>query len=719
MKNRFIRRSFLVTAISMGITCVTYAQSADEAGTAEAAAAEEEQPVLEEIVVTALRRGEQNLLDAPLAITAFGGDWIENRGFTNLNDFLQLAPGVSNVEMVPGVNTIQMRGISASIGENNVGFYLDEVPFSFIFNNNVPDLRSFDLERVEILRGPQSTLYGAGAIAGVVRTVTRDPVLDAFEFKGDGSFSSTRGGGTNWEGNVAINIPIVQDRLALRAVYIQEEQSGWIDQTVLGIDDANETDLKNFRIKLLGQVNDKLSISAMFWGSRLDTFSSSNAFGDGTNNEAVETPSSTDYDVYNLKINYAGDKMGIVSSSSYITVDSKLVFDFILGFPLNNTTQPKTFTQEVRFFSKYDGPWQWTAGGFLRDAEQYRAQESDVLPLLGLEQSIEFEKVTAWNGFGEVTRTFLDGKLDLTGGVRYLTETRSTEQKVRPTEPFKNDFDNTTVRANITYRPQDNWMTYFSFGQGVRSGVNNLALSLDGAAALGVILPSAVAPEHVDSYELGIKGQFLDGRLTLDAAAYLIKWKDRQAVVPVVAGVLFGVVNASKVRSPGLEVAMNWLVKPGLTVGLTGAWNDSEIAGDVFAQATVFDPQTGTATGETVPIKVFSGGDRLDNSPKYTLGATLGYVRQISNGVTLVANGSAQYATQRELRSFGALVVGDKLFTVDARIGVDMDRWGIYLFARNLTDEDGVIAASPFKLIQGFGTRPRPRTIGLNFKFRY
>jgi len=104
---------------------------------------------------------------------------------------------------------------------------------------------------------------------------------------------------------------------------------------------------------------------------------------------------------------------------------------------------------------------------------------------------------------------------------------------------------------------------------------------------------------------------------------------------------------------------------------------------------------------------------------KYTFGATLGYVRQISNGVTLVANGSAQYATQRELRTFGALVVGDKLFTVDARIGVDIDRWGLYLFARNLTDEDGVIAASPFKLIQGFGTRPRPRTIGVNFKFRY
>jgi len=685
---------------------------------------EEEQLVLEEIVVTALRRGEQDLLDVPLAITAFGGDWIENRGFTSLNDFIQLAPGVTNAELVPGFHQIQMRGISAGVGENNVGYYLDEVPFAYIFQNNVPDLRSFDLERVEILRGPQSTLYGAGAIAGVVRTITRDPVLDAFEFKGDGSVSSIRGGGTNWEGNVAINLPIVQDRLALRVVYIQEEQSGWIDQTVLGIDNANQTDLKNFRIKLLGQVNDKLSISAMAWGSRLDTFSSSSAFDDGTNNEAVETLSSFDYDIYNLTINYAGDKMGLVSSTSYMTVDTKLVFDVTLpipGFPpatLDNSFDPKTFTQEVRLFSKYDGPWQWTAGAYYRNTRQNRIQESIVLPLLGLDPSIQFDKVKAWNVFAEVTRTFLDGKLDVTAGGRFLKETRSTEQKVRPSEPFESNFDAATARVNVTYRPQDNWMTYFNFGQGFRSGVNQLAISLDTAAVFGVILPAAVDPEHVNSFEFGIKGEFLDGRLTLDAAAYLIKWKDMQTIIPVVANVLSGVVNASRAKSPGVEVAVNWLAAQGLTVGLVGGWNDSHIVGDVFAEQLVFDPQTGIPTTET--ILLFADGDRLNLVPEWTLGATLDYIRKLSNAVTLVATGSAQYATQREFRAFGPKVVGDKLLTVDARIGVDIGRWGwgMYLFVRNLTNEDGIIIPSGFKF-PNFGTRPRPRTIGVNFKFRY
>ena len=265
-------------------------------------------------------------------------------------------------------------------------------------------------------------------------------------------------------------------------------------------------------------------------------------------------------------------------------------------------------------------------------------------------------------------------------------------------------------------------MTYFTFGQGSRSGVNQLVVSLEAAATIGVILPSAVEPDYVNSFELGIKGKFLDGRLTLDAAVYLIKWKDLQTIIPVVAsGLISGVVNASEAKSPGVEVAVNWLAAQGLTVGLVGSWNDSQIVGDVFVEATVIDFRTGLPTGETVPILVFADGDRLNLVPEWTLGATLDYVRQMSDAVTLVANGSAQITAEREFRGFGPfgpVAVGDKLLNVDARIGVDIGRWGMYLFAENLTNEDGIITPSVFKG-PNFGTRPRPRTIGVNLKFRY
>lgn len=674
--------------------------------------------VLEEIIVTATRRGETRLLETPLAISAFGGDWLEDRGYNGLADFIQMTPSVTIVETVPGLNNIQMRGISPGVGENNIGFYLDEVPLAYINQSFLPDLRSFDLQRVEMLRGPQTTLYGAGALGGVVRTVTRDPALDEFQLKADVSAGSITDGGEVYEGNVAVNVPLVEDRLALRAVYMQEDRDGWIDQTVLGKDDYNASDTENYRIKLLGQVTDELSVSAMYWGSEIEAFSTNEALEDRTNTEAGETDSTFEYDIYNLTLRYENDRFGVVSSTSQSELKTFLRSDFLFGFTLDTILDPETLTQEIRVYSTHEGPWQWSGGVFYRDAEQTQFQTSDLLPLLGLDPVIQFDTVEAWSGFGEVTGTFLDGKLDITIGGRYLEEDRSSEQRVRPTPPFENSFDEFTPKFDVTYRPADNWMVFFNYGEGFRSGINQFAISLETAALFGVELPTAAQPESADSYEVGIKGTFFDDRLSVDLVAFQLVWQDLQVLVPIISGVLVGAVNASEATSPGYELALNWVASEDLDFGFNLSWNDAKIDEDVTVNATALDPATGLPLPNPVPVAVLFKDDRINNVPEWNASATADYRRSVSGDMMLSANLTVQHVSDREFRSFGNPAFGDSLTTVDARVGLARGNWAVYLFGNNLFDEDGIIQPDA-TFIANSGTRYQPRTVGINLKFDY
>lgn len=341
---------------------------------------------LDEIVVTADRRGEQKPTETPLAITAYDGGWLADRGYSGVKDFIQYTPGASITEFMPGLSRIQMRGISAGVGENNIGYYLDEVPIAFINQNNLPDLRAFDMDRIEVLRGPQGTLYGAGALAGVVRAITQAPDLTSRAFKLDTELSSVSGGGTGNAFRVAANQPLAEDVLGIRAVYSREDNAGWIDQTKFGENDYNSSEIQNLRLKMLANITDTLSLSTMYWGSRVEANGSPNSMPGDVMNETSRTPSQHDYDILNLNLtlNYDGDRFGLVSATSLMDMDSLRRSDFILGHTLDTHLDPKAFTQEVRAFSTHDGDWQWSAGAYLRDAEQSQEQNSEALKILKL-----------------------------------------------------------------------------------------------------------------------------------------------------------------------------------------------------------------------------------------------------------------------------------------------------------------------------------------------
>ena len=211
-------------------------------------AAMADEVVPDEIVVTAQKRA-QPLQDVPLSISALTAEQIEKRGFDGFTDYARSVPGLSFVDRGSGRNKITLRGVSTGVDQNHqspVGIYIDETPVSF--PNNEPDLRLYDIERIEVLRGPQGTLYGAGSMGGTIRMITAKPKLDRIEASVSGSLSATRHGDESVALNGMINVPLATDKVAMRTVFYYRNEGGFVDNTQLGKSNVNDAETWGARV---------------------------------------------------------------------------------------------------------------------------------------------------------------------------------------------------------------------------------------------------------------------------------------------------------------------------------------------------------------------------------------------------------------------------------------------------------------------------------------
>ena len=215
---------------------------------------------LEEVVVTARKRSERQI-DVPIALTSISGDALDQRGVSSVGAALSEVPGV-NIYDRGGSYKLSIRGISTSLGSNENGYYLDDLPFTGVTVPLNPDVRAWDIDRIEVLRGPQGTLLGEGSMGGTVRILTRDPEFNDWDAKLSLSGSSTSDGGTNRGAKAMINIPLVDDRLALRLAGTKEKFPGWIDNVVTGAQNVNLLEYTSYRAKLRFQPTDALSVGA-------------------------------------------------------------------------------------------------------------------------------------------------------------------------------------------------------------------------------------------------------------------------------------------------------------------------------------------------------------------------------------------------------------------------------------------------------------------------
>ena len=350
---------------------------------------------IEEITVTASKRSE-NLQEVPTSISAITGDNLAEMGALDLDDYIRSLPGVQFQNEGPGRNKLSIRGVASFFGTSGatVGYYIDETPTSQE-NLNI-DSGTFDIERVEVLRGPQGTLYGEGSMGGTIRIITKKPDTYGFEAEIASTLSSTEDGGFNYLVNSMVNVPLVEDKLAVRAVLGYRDDAGYIDNVFTGNDDVNVYENLSGRVALRWDVTNDLSITGTAHFGDIDAGS---AFTIANKNREIASNTEgtlvDEYTLFNVTVEYALPFADFVSSSSQYDRELGLIEDTpgqilplfrLAPFPLPRppfspfpTSVPytnvmlgldrdtDTFTQEARLVSAGDGPFKWTIGVFYQD----------------------------------------------------------------------------------------------------------------------------------------------------------------------------------------------------------------------------------------------------------------------------------------------------------------------------------------------------------------
>lgn len=700
---------FRLAQVDQGQTVLAQGQGElkrDAAG-AEGAASPGAQTI-DEIIVTAQRRKE-NLQDVPISISVLSGADLDTSTGGGLTEALNRVPGVT-ASVIPanGTSNVVVRGVSngANVGAGSAttGYYLDAVPLEI-----GPDLSAYDLSRIEVLRGPQGTLYGVNSISGVVRVLTNDADLYDFAAKGRLTTSETSGGGTGYRGDAAINVPIVDGKLAARVVAGYEDVSGWLDRP--NREDNNEGILRSYRIKVAASPVDQLRIGLSAWRADNDYDGTLAADPSGVRNVLFDEWLSLDTDLYAVTVSYDFPSFSISSSTSQYKgtrVGAKRSI-FSESF-FYNDYETETFSQEINLTSTGDSAFRWNLGGIYTKTEGKGFQRRGAYATL-LTNTIVLDEKTE----SQPTAVFAQGHyrfanaLELTLGLRYFEDDREAQRA--PTAPLlKASFEATTPHVGLTWYASDNLTAYVSYGEGFRSG----DLQNSGVPAEF----SNPGPDTLHNYEVGAKGTAFDRRLSFDAALYYMEWDDiQQAIaIPFMGSFTTATFNSATASGYGFEGSVAFSPVEAFQLGLNFAWNDLTFEEDVLSGSN--------STGFLV---LFEKGSRINGSGEYTYGAFADYFFPLG-GSGLQARLSASVNYQSELISRFLLepdvvvINGDPMLIGRTSLSISpaSDRWDVTLFVDNVTNEDGIVlGAWPVPAQVDEGTHVRPRTIGAQLEYKF
>jgi len=710
--------------------------AAQEAGTRSSS-------VLEEIVVTARKRSE-SLFDVPISITVMSEDTIEKLGAQDFTDLVPSVPGLNAYQNGPGRTRLYIRGIANGAGNDNdtqngetVSIYLDEIPISLGAMN--PELGLFDLDRVEVLRGPQGTLYGAGSMAGTIRQVSKKPNMQDIEGKIEAGLATISHGSQSYSLKGLINVPVVNDKFAIRASGYYNEFGGYLDNVLSGEKDINDGTSSGLKVAGRWMISDDFTADlAYFYHDYSDNGRPEDI--DATPFLSRNYPSFDGYDdemsIVNLTLNYDLGWGQIVSSTSYFdrTVINRRSLDllFELALPpgitpheLVDTTDLQVFSQEFRLTSSTDSPLQWTVGLYLDKKDTFYLNTFPVPgadAILGVSSEVFGAPVdNLFYGFDDLTvQTYaLFGeayysidKFTFSAGLRYFDWQQDIEfyqsglfngganSDIRP-QGKTNDIN---PKVNVSYNASDEMTFYALASRGFRyGGINGAIPAAVCAAELDEVSRAGgdvrfFDPDTLWNYELGIKGRSTGGNFSYGASYFLIKWDDMQTSRSFDCGFGFRE-NVGKATSQGVELEVRAAITERLVLGFGGAYVNSELDEDV--------PNLNAVKGDQVPYV-----------PELSFSATADYVIPLKNGMEGLFWANVQHIGERHTefnqdpttnyRRMGAYTVANMRFAV---------RWEdleVSLYARNLFDDGGVIRAlrrPPFD--PDAVIRTEPRTIGV------
>lgn len=686
------------------------------------AAAESASTEIPEIVVTATHR-EVALQDVPIAISAVTGAELEKLGADSLQDFAGKIPGLEFASFAPGLNRVTIRGISTQTGESSTGFYIDEMPVT-ADPTAQPDVRMFDIDRVEILRGPQGTLFGEASLGGTIRIITKRPDAAAFAGAGEVTLSHTTGGGWNYALNGMVNIPLVKDKLALRVVGGWRENAGYIDNVLLNQKNINDDHALNYRATLAWTPSDQTTVLLTYQAS------DQNNDGEYISNRKREQFRYQDegrddeFERANLTIEHKGEWANFVSSTSYFTRESARRIDqtgAASGLLPPGVTVLQTydidyeiFAQEARLASAAPGPLEWIVGGFYKNSERRMVSRTvtnpDLGPLLDGDNDYRFKQ---WALFGEATWHATD-KLHATLGLRYFEEDDrfhviSSGALTGPglDNTSKQKSSEWAPRFSLKYDIDDQSMIYATASRGFRAGGANPTKPI--FDIFGIPMPVSYHPDTLWNYEVGLKADLMDRRLAFGLAAYYMDWKDIQLPASA-AGVFNGTFNGGDATSKGVEAEITARPTDALTLTFSGNYTDATLS-DTVILSTPLGPVIAAVKGNALPLV-----------PRWKMSAGAEYRTPIADGWDVALRANASFVGKRY--NFADNNPAERLRAyqiVDLQVAFESDRFDIVLFADNVTDEVAEYAFQGDPSLPGerLFSANQPRTIGVTARARF
>jgi iron complex outermembrane recepter protein len=735
---------------------------------------------LEEIVVTAEKR-ESTVQKTPISMTAISEAEIQARGFEDFRSIAQETPGVSMKTSGPGQTEFEMRGLDATGGFSpTVGFYIDDAPLTApaqaAQGKVVVDPDLYDLNRVEVLRGPQGTLYGAGSMGGTIKLVTNAPQLNTVAVSAQTKESGTDGGGFNYGGSAMVNLPITQDVAAIRFVGTYKYTSGWIDRVVLNpfpletnggatrgdvlaapvqarYSDVNWEELWGGRVSLLLKLGDNLTIQPGLMHQKISTGGPFTIDDPPGNVEAhyqpfdIAEPLEDNFTLYTLNIKYHFDFADLTSASSKWnrhdeqTQDISETIQALLEIPsfyppmgIGGGSQEETdfssqATEELRLASNGDGAFQWLGGAFYSSFDSNTTSLSNYAglePALGTTDLIAVgEPITIIQRalFGEASYKLTD-QLKATLGLRYYRYS-SEEEAINSgiasiaagpgtvLEFGRANNKGFNPKVNLSYTPLDDLLVYTTAAKGFRPGGPNSPVPLTG--------PAQCLTGKGNLESLGLNSapdQFNPDNVW----SYEVGEKARafDNTFQINSAIYYERwTDVQQLVDPSCGFSFTANAGSASVYGL-----ETEIAANLGSSFTVTQNvgYTHATFNDTVRATGTVEGERLLDVPDVTTNTSLIYTTPVSAGLNFSARGTYTYVgPMQDITYVRNNLPGYSL--VNARAGVTSERFSAYLFCDNLTDKIAILTNNVAQTVNipslNRWATNQPRTIGIDLQVRY
>ncbi|GAB2680639.1 TonB-dependent receptor [Aliiglaciecola aliphaticivorans] len=703
---------------------------------------------VERVVVTSRKRSE-DMNDVPISINVVTDELIDNLGAADFTDLLGVVPSLTSYQNGPGRTRLSIRGVANGGGNDNdtqnqetVGIYMDEIPISMGGMN--PEFALFDLKRVEVLRGPQGTLFGAGSMTGTVRLVSNEPDLNEFGGRYEASASSISHGSQNYSVKGLINAPVIENQLAIRASGYYMDNGGYIDNEVTGEKDLNDGISKGAKISTLYFPTDNLRAELTL----LHHNYSDNGYPQDIDSTAFLTRNYTSFDgfddevnIANLTLKYDLEWAELVSSTSYFdrSIINRRSLDLLFESALPPEVTPhelidftdsEVWVQELRLSSTTDDKLQWTVGAY---ADKKDVFYENTFPVPGADDILGVPSSAfgapedhLYYGFDDLTvetyalfgEAYYDiGDFSITAGLRYFNWKQNIEfyqsglfngesnGDIRP----ESTTDGVNPKLNVSYRVNDEVLVYAQAAKGFRyGGINGAIPESVCSEELAEVEREGgdtrfFKPDEIWNYEAGVKGVTKDGMFSYNTTVFHIDWSDMQTSRSFECGFGFRE-NVGEATSQGIEFELSMKPVDALTLSVGGAYIKSTLDADV--------PNLSALEGDSAPFV-----------PETTFNASADYERALSQNYMGFAYFNVQYTGDRatEFNENAENYRKMDAYTVaNLRLGVRFDEFEVSLFANNLFDDDGVVRAigrPPFD--QPATIRVTPRTVGLTFRGNY